>query len=467
MVVPDPSTTTPERAAGSEELGGGLKRRHLDLIALGGVIGAGLFKGSGEVIHSAGPAVILSFLAAGVITVLVMRMLAEMAVTQPVVGSFYMYARQAFGRPGGFVVGWLYWYFFVIVVAVETIAGAKILAEWWPAVPQWVFGMALLAVLTCTNLLSARSYGEFEYWFSSIKVVAIVLFLALGLAWICGVLPHATPGVSNLWSHGGFVPNGWGSVVVAVVPCVAFYTGAEIVTIAAAESEDPRGAVTKAMRTIVLRVITFYVGSVFVIVAVAAWDAPAVKDSPYAAALNVIRVPGVGTLMNVLILTAVLSALNSALFTSSRMLYALTQQGDAPRAFATVSGAGVPRRAIIAGTTIGWVSVVASYISPDRVFPFLINSYGAVALFVYIAIGLSQILLRRRADLAGEAQPAVAMWGKPWLSWFTVVLLVVILGAMGVLPKTRSQLLVSLLTLVIVALAAAVRFGRARARVKP
>lgn len=441
-------------------LGGGLEKRHLDLIALGGVIGAGLFVGSGVVIHQAGPAAVLSFLVAGIITVLMMRMLAEMAVDWPVVGSFYVYARKALGPRGGFAVGWLYWYFFVVVVAVEDIAGARILSSWFPQVPVWVFGLGLLAALTGTNMVSARSYGEFEYWFSSIKVVAILAFLAAGLAWICGLLPHATPGFTNLWRHGGLAPNGWLAVVTAVVPCVAFYTGAEIVTIAAAESADPRGAVRSAMRSIVARVMAFYVGSVLVVVALDRWDDPAIEVSPYAAALSVLRVPGVSTLMDVLILTAVLSCLNSALFTSSRMLFALTRAGDAPRGLARLSGSGVPRRAILAGTAVGWVSVVVSFWSPDVVFPFLVNSYGAVALFVYIAIAASQLVLRRRRDAEGLPRPEVPMWGFPWLSWLTLALLVVIVGAMGLLPSTRPQFLVSLLTLLVVLAAWEVRRRR-------
>lgn len=203
------------------------------------------------------------------------------------------------------------------------------------------------------------------------------------------------------------------------------------------------------MNSIVLRVILFYVGSVFFVVALQPWNSPAVKASPYAAALSVLGVPAVATVMNILILTAVLSALNSALFTSSRMLFALTRSGDAPRSFARVSGAGVPRRAILAGTVLGWVSVVVAYLSPDVVFPFLINSYGAIALFVYVVIALSQIRLRRRADARGET-PVVKMWLFPWLSWITVTALVVIVAAMAFLPGTRPQLLVSLLTLALV-----------------
>ncbi|MGH3627099.1 MAG: amino acid permease, partial [Sciscionella sp.] len=243
----------------------------MNLIALGGVIGAGLFVGSGVVIHDTGPAAIISFVIAGGLMVLVMRMLAEMAVAKPAVGSFYMYAREALGQRAGFTVGWMYWYFFVIVVALEAVAGGRIVQLWLPHVPLWVICLVLMGLLTGTNLVSARSYGEFEYWFSSIKVFAIVVFLTLGVLYLCGAWPHAHAGVGNLFSHGGFAPLGIGAVLAAVVPCVAFYSGFEIVTIAAAESAEPRRTVATAMKTILFRVLTFYVGSIFVVVTVLPW----------------------------------------------------------------------------------------------------------------------------------------------------------------------------------------------------
>lgn len=329
-----------ELKAGDARLGKGLQRRHVNLIALGGVIGAGLFVGSGVVIGSAGPAAIVSFLIGGIITVLIMRMLAEMAVARPVVGSFYVYARQALGRRGGFVTGWMYWYFFVIVVAVEAVAGGRIVQLWLPAVPLWALSLGLMLALTATNLVSARSFGEFEYWFSSVKVIAIVVFLAMGALWITGLWPHSTPGLANLIDHGGFAPLGWGAVLAAVVPCVAFYTGAEIVTIAAAESDEPERAVTRAMKSIVFRIIAFYVGSILVVVALQPWNTKSVSISPYASVLTVLGIPGVATIMNVIVLTAVLSCLNSALYSTSRMLFALTTSGDAPRFFTKLSPVG-------------------------------------------------------------------------------------------------------------------------------
>lgn len=444
--------SAPETAAESG-LKPGLKQRHMNLIALGGVIGAGLFVGSGVVIQSAGPAAVVSFLIAGLITVLIMRMLAEMTVARPALGSFYVYAREAMGNRAGFTVGWMYWYFFVIVVAVEAVAGGRILQLWLPNVPLWVLSLGLLLLLTATNLVSARSYGEFEYWFSSIKVIAILVFLVVGALYLFGVWPGSHGGVSNLVSHGGFAPMGIGAVLAAVVPCVGFYTGAEIVTIAAAESAEPRRAIAKAMRSIVFRVVLFYVGSVFVVVAVKAWNAPDTAVSPYAAVLDVLGIPAVATIMNAIVLTAVLSCLNSALYTSSRMLFALTRNGDAPKMFTKLSRSGVPRRAIIAGTVIGYVSVIAAYTSPNLIFQFLVNSYGAVALFVYLAIALAQVRLRKRLQNTDPGALSLKMWLFPWLSYATIALMAAVILAMAFLPTTRSQFWLSAVTLALILIA--------------
>ncbi|WP_215550477.1 amino acid permease [Amycolatopsis sp. CA-230715] len=425
----------------------------MNLIALGGVIGAGLFVGSGVVIQSAGPAAVISFLIAGLITVLIMRMLAEMTVAKPALGSFYVYAREALGNRAGFAVGWMYWYFFVIVVAVEAVAGGRILQLWLPGVPLWILSLGLLVLLTGTNMVSARSYGEFEYWFSSIKVVAIVVFLVLGGLYLFGFWPGAHGGVGNLVSHGGFAPLGIGAVLAAVVPCVGFYTGAEIVTIAAAESEEPKKAIAKAMRSIILRVVFFYVGSVFVVVSVKAWNSPETGVSPYAAVLDVLGIPAVATIMNGIVLTAVLSCLNSALYTSSRMLFALTRHGDAPRAFTRLSRSGVPRRAILAGTLVGYASVIAAYTSPDVIFQFLVNSYGAVALFVYLSIALAQVRLRKRLEREDPAALGLKMWLFPWLSYATIALMVAVILAMAFLPGSRSQFWLSAVTLALILIA--------------
>ncbi|MFB6570482.1 amino acid permease [Streptomyces noursei] len=452
-----PEPTAPSADAAGAGLRQGLKRRHMQLIALGGVIGAGLFVGSGVVVRSTGPAAVVSFLAAGGLTVLIMRMLAEMTVARPALGSFYAHVRETLGHRAGFAVGWLYWYFFVIVVAVEAVAGGRIIRLWLPGAPLWAVSLVLMALLTATNMVSARSYGEFEYWFSSIKVVAIVVFLFLGALYVCGLWPDSTGGLALLTAHGGFAPAGVGAVLAAVVPCVGFFTGAEIVTIAAAESVEPERAVADAIRSIVLRVVAFYVLSIFLVVAVVPWTSKAIEVSPYAAVLDRLAVPAAGTVMNAIVLVAVLSCLNSALYTSSRMLFALTRNGDAPRGFTKLSASGVPRRALLAGTSVGYLSVVAAWISPDVVFTFLINSYGAIALFVYLAIAVAQLRMRRALERDDPARLTLRMWGFPWLSRLTVALMALVIGAMAVLPDSRAQFWLSLLTLGVVLAAYEIR----------
>ncbi len=449
MAVTGVETDDSEPAGDTGGLKQSLKQRHMNLIALGGTIGAGLFVGSGVVIHDGGPAAFISFAIAGAIIVLVIRMLAEMTVAKPALGSFYVYAREGLGRRAGFAVGWMYWYFWVIVVAVEAVAGGRILQLWVPAVPLWVLCLVLMGLLTCTNLISARSFGEFEYWFSGIKIVAIVVFLGVGVAYLFGIWPNSVGGLANLTSHGGVAPMGLGAVFAAVVPCIAFYTGAEIVTIAAAESSQPRKAVAKATNSIILRVLLFYVGSVFIIVAIRPWNSPDITVSPYAAALQALNVPAVSTLMNAVVLVAVLSCLNSSLFTSSRMVFALTRNGDAPQLFTKLSASGVPRRAILLGTTAGYVSVIFAFISPDLVFSFLVNSYGAVALFVYFCIALAQVRMRRRLD-AEHFPFTLKMWFFPWLSYATIALMAAVLVTMAILPATRSQFWLSLVTLAVI-----------------
>ncbi len=426
----------------------GLKQRHMTMIALGGVIGAGLFVGSGVVIQQTGPAAILSFLITGGLVVLVMRMLGEMACAMPAVGSFYEYARLAFGNwrgPGkmaGFLTGWMYWYFWVIVVALEAVAGAKLIQFWLPDTPAWIISLALLIVLTLTNLISVGSYGEFEFWFSSIKVGAIIVFLFLGGLYVLGLWPasmHTTSLLPTMLGHGRFLALGIGPVMSGAVAATGFYFGAEIVTIAAAEAKEPAKAVAKATNSVITRVLVFYVGSVALVVALVPWNSHQMA-TPYVSALEVMGLPAAANVMNAIVLTAVLSALNSGLYAASRMLFALTRHGDAPAALAKVNKRGVPVRAILLGTVFGYVSVVMSYVSPDTVFAFLVNSYGTVALFVYVLIAFSQLRLRKRLDPVAASKLRVKMWAYPYLTSVAIIGMVGILVAMAFIPDQRKPL---------------------------
>ena len=417
-----------------------LQRRHMQMIALGGVIGAGLFVGSGVVIGSAGPAAVISFALTGTLVVLVMRMLGEMAVAYPAVGGFYEYNRLALGELAGFLTGWMYWYFWVIVVALEAVAGAKILGTWWPQVAPWEFTLALMTLFTIVNLLSVRSYGEAEFWFASIKVAAIVAFLVAGALFVFGGWPGAHAGLPHLTADGGFMPNGIVPVLTGAVAATGFYFGAEIVTIAAAESAEPEKAIAETTQSVIWRVLVFYIGSIFLVVALVPWNDAVRMSRPYVSVMEVLRIPAAATLMSLVILTAVLSALNSGLFASSRMLMALAGRGDAPAAASRLDKRGVPVAAILASTAFGYVTVVMSYLSPDRIFAFLVNSYGTVAIFVYVLIALAELRLRRRLERESPERLRVRMWGYPWLTRVAIAGMLAILAAMAVIPDQRVSL---------------------------
>ncbi|MGI5164421.1 amino acid permease [Spirillospora sp. CA-253888] len=439
----------------------GLRRRHMTMLAIGGAVGAGLFVGSGNVIRTAGPAAIVSYAAAGLLVLCVLRALGEMVVARPVAGSLAEYARMALGPAAGFTIGWLYWYLYVILVGAEAVAGAAILAAWID-LPQWVLAAALLVVMTAVNLVSVKSFGEFEFWFASIKVAAIVVFAVLGVLYVLGLWPDAPGGLGNLTAHGGLAPNGVTSIFTAIVAVMFAFGGTEIVTIAAAESNEPGRAVARATSNVLWRVGLFYVLSIFLVVAILPWNDAKVLTSPFVSALERIGVPAAGTLMQAVILTAVLSVLNSAIYVSSRMLYVLTRDGDAPAGLVKLNRNGVPVRAVLLGTVAAWGAVIASYVSPDAVFKFLMNSIGVILAFVYLAIMFSQLRLRARLEREDPASLTYRMWGYPYLSWLVVIALGAVLVSMAVMPDLRSQLVASLVSLLVVAALYPLRrrFGR-------
>ncbi|MBC3987733.1 amino acid permease [Streptomyces sp. AC563] len=430
-------------AAGTEEpLAGGLKQRHMTMLGLGGVIGAGLFVGSGAGIAVAGPGIVLSYLLAGALAMLVMRMLGEMSAAMPASGAFSVHAERALGRWAGFSVGWLYWFLLVVVLAVEATGAAGIAHGWVPEVPQWAWVLLFMVVFTAANLAAVRNFGEFEFWFAALKVGAIVLFLALGLLAILGVLPDTDAvGLTNLTGQGGFLPEGWGGVVSGVLAVVFAFGGLEVVTIAAAESDDPARAVGRAVRSAVWRIVFFYIGSMLVIVTVLPWTDMAPGKSPYVAVLDHVGVPAAGQVMNVVVFVALLSALNANLYGSSRMIFSLAERGEAPRALLRVGSGGVPRRAVFASVAFGFVSVLLNLKWPNSIFQYLLNAVGAVLLFVWALIAASQLRLRSRMDPATVAALPLRMWAFPWLTWAALVAMAGVLVLMLTDDGARPQLL--------------------------
>ncbi|MFF1896443.1 amino acid permease [Streptomyces sp. NPDC058206] len=452
-----------------EPLSHGLKQRHLTMLGLGGVIGAGLFVGSGAGIAVAGPGIVVSYLIAGALAMLVMRMLGEMSAAIPASGAFSVHAERALGRWAGFSVGWLYWFLLVVVLAVEATAAAQIAHGWVPGVDQWAWVLAFMVVFTVTNLTAVKNFGEFEFWFAALKVTAIVIFLVLGLLAVFGLLPDTDPvGLTNLTGQGGFLPNGWGGVVSGVLTVVFAFGGLEVVTIAAAETDNPARAVGRAVRSAVVRILFFYVGSMLVIVTVLPWTAQQAGLSPYVKVLDAIGVPSAGQIMNIVVFVALLSALNANLYGASRMVFSLAERGEGPRGLLKVSGSGgggeVPRRAVLASVAFGFVSVLLNLKWPDSVFLYLLNSVGAVLLFVWGLIAASQLRLRRRLEREAPEALTLRMWCFPWLTWVTLAALVAVLVLMLTDDVARPQVLWSAGATGLVLLVAGARELRDRRR---
>ena len=449
-----PPSTDTAAAAGAAAGTRKMQPRHLVLMSLGSAIGTGLFVGSGAGIAAAGPAVLISFLIAGTMVILVMRMMGEMAAADPSSGAFSVYAEKALGRTAGTTVGWLWWFQIVIVIAAEATAAAAIITSLIPGVEQWMLALAFIIVFTAVNLGGAASLGEFEYWFAILKVAAIVVFLGVGVAFIAGWLPGvASPGLDNLFNNGGFMPNGLTGVASGLLLVIFAFGGTEIVTIAAADTEEPSKSIAGAITSVIWRILIFYIGSVLVMVTVLPWDNEALTTGPFVAVLHAARVPGADVVMAVVIVIALLSAMNANLYGASRMAYSLGERGRAPAALGRLGSGGVPRRAVLASVAFGFVAVVLNYLYPDTVLMILLNLVGSTCLVVWGISIMSQIILRRRADAAG-VELTFKMWAFPWLSYFALALLagIVVLGFFD--TAVRIQLLATAaLTIALVLLA--------------
>lgn len=410
------------------QLKDGLKSRHLTMLSIAGVIGAGLFIGSGSVIYNAGPAAILAYALGGLLVMLVMRMLAEMAVAHPDSGSFSTYADAAIGRWAGFTVGWLYWFFWALLMGWEAYVAGSILHSWFPMIPIWGYMLAVTIFFTVINLLEVKKYGEFEFWFALIKVIAIVLFIIIGSLAIVHLWPWSmdgAQGVSHLVSY-GFMPNGSASVVTALLIVMFSYMGVEIVTVAAAESKNPSHEIRKATKSVAWRITLFYVGSIFIVVCLVPYTNPLLKDptwGTYSVALTALGIPEARNIVNFVVLTSVCSCFNSALYTCSRMLYSLAKRGDAHRVMSQTSKAGCPWVAVLVSIVFSLVAVYLTATGEMDVYDVLMLTTGTVALYAYLAIAFSQLRMRKKLDQQG-VQLSFKMWCFPYLTYaviFTII----------------------------------------------
>jgi GABA permease len=418
-----------------------LQARHVSMISLGGIIGAGLFVGSSAAIATAGPSVLITYTLCGTLVFLIMRMLGEMAIARPGLGTFAEYSAISLGHWAGFMNGWLYWYFWVITVGVETIAGATLLSH-WIAAPVWIIGLALILVMTTTNMLSVRTYGECEFWFAFLKVASIAVFILLGLGYVFGFGAGPAAAAHTLTAHGGLFPHGLSAPFLAIPTVIFSMMGSEVATIAAAETADPARNVARSARTVSLRILVFYVASIALIVSIVPWDSIIPGDSPFTKTMNAMHIPGASIAMQVIVITAVLSCLNSGIYVTSRMIFELAQRGDAPAILLRVSTNKVPRWAILLGSSVGFLAALSSIFSPTLVFLFLINTSGAIILFIYLLIALGEINMRRDIERQGETLK-LKMWFFPWLSYLVIASIAAVFVMMMFAPGQFIQVAAS------------------------
>lgn len=425
------------------------------MMGLGSAIGAGLFLGTGVGIAAAGPAVILAYIVAGFITVCFMQMLAEMVAARPSSGTFSIYAEQAYGRWAGFAIGWLYWFMMIMIMAVEITGASAIVAHWFGISP-WIPALAAIAVFTVINFAAVKNFGEFEFWFALIKVLVIVAFLCIGAALWLGLLPSGDfIGLTNV-NAVGFMPHGWAGVATALLAVAFAFGGIELVTVAAAESENPEAGVHSAIRSIIWRISVFYIGSVLLIILLLPFDqiggADSAAESPFTAVLEMANIPGAVGIMEAVIVVALLSACNTQIYGSSRFLQNLAVRGDAPQAFAQTDSRGVPVRAVVVSVFFGFVAVALQYWNPPGLLAFLLNAVGGCLIVLWIAVALSFVRLHPKLVENGEITD-VRMWAPNVLPWIMIALTAGVILLMLSNPDGRFQMFAVAVVVGIISLA--------------
>lgn len=358
----------------------GLKNRHIQLIAMGGAIGTGLFLGSGDVIQAAGPSIILGYAIGGLIVFLIMRQLGEMIVHEPVAGSFSHFAFKYWGKFPGFLAGWNYWILYILVAMTELTAVGKYINYWWPQIPSWLSILFFYVVITAINLTNVKFYGESEFWLALIKVVAVISMIGFGCYLLLTAPANSISHFSNLWTHGGFFPNGFSGLFYMLAFIMFAFGGIELIGMAAAEASNPQKTIPKAINQVIYRVLIFYVGSLTVLLALVPWnqlEVGSLDKSPFVMIFSQLGIYWAAHLLNFIILTAALSVYNSGMYANSRMLYGLAEQGNAPKIFLRVNRQGVPIAATLFSAFLIFGCVLLNYLVPEK----------ALSHLIYIVIG--------------------------------------------------------------------------------
>lgn len=409
----------------AEESGGlvkGLQARHMTMIAVGGVIGAGFFLGVGGAIQKAGPAVLIAYLAGGILAFLVLMLLVEMAIGRPVAGSFQQYATEAYGPRAGFATGWTYWLAFLIGPASETIAAGTFLHVWFPSIPIWVFALVVAALMTVVNLIGVAFFGEVEFWLALIKVVALVVFIVWGAAAVTGIQPSTPASVSNMVNDGGFAPAGIAGILGAMLIVMFSYGGTEAIGTAAEESEHPERDLPKVLRSSIFRILILYVLSVGVLVMVMPWSTAGLSSSPFVDAVRTLGGPVAANIMNFVVLTAALSCIDSGIYATSRMLFSMSREGYFPAVFAKLSGkTKAPHVAILASTAVLFLGALLYFFASDFAYLWLASFSGFGFMFAWLMIALSEPKMRKILEAEGNLK-----WKAPAanFAWITSVVII-------------------------------------------
>ncbi|MGA9172406.1 MAG: amino acid permease, partial [Thermoactinomyces sp.] len=425
-----------------EQLSRGLNDRHIQLIAIGGAIGVGLFLGSAQAIQTAGPALILSYALGGIIIFLIMRALGELALDQPVTGSFSTYATEYIGPWAGFITGWTYWFMWVVTGMAEITAVGVYVRYWFPSVPQWLPALVALVAVYLVNLITVKLFGEVEFWFALIKIVTIIALIVIGLVIITtgwGNQGHAV-GFSNLWTHGGFMPYGVGGVLLALQMVMFAFLGVELVGVTAGEASDPDKTLPSAINKIFWRILIFYIGALVIIMALYPWDQLDGKTSPFVLTFAKIGIPAAAGIINFVVLTAALSSCNSGMFSTGRMLYTLAHQNQAPKSFGEVSKRKVPARGITASFIVLLIGVLLNYFIPKQAFAYITSVATIGALWVWGIIVYAHLKYRKRKQAKNDS---FKMPGYPVTNWIVILFLVMVAVLLAFSEDTRVALYVA------------------------
>lgn len=416
-----------------------LKNRHIQLIALGGAIGTGLFYGAAESIKLVGPAIVLSYLIGGAVIYLIMRMLGEMATEEPVAGAFSDFANRYWGGFAGFLAGWNYWLLYVLVSMAELTVVGLYFDFWLPGFPAWATALVVWALVTAVNLTHVEFFGEFEFWLSLIKILAIIGMIVLGGVVLLAGAHGAEAGVRNFWRYGGFLPHGWYGLGLSLVVVMFSFGGTELVGITAGEADDPKYSIPKAINQVIWRILLFYVGAVAVLVMLYPWNRIGLDGSPFVLIFSDLGIPAAAGILNVVVLTASISVYNSGMYSNGRMLYSLAEQGNAPRAFLRLSRNRVPWVGVAFSSACTFLVVVINFLIPHGAFMRVMAVATAAAALTWLMIVL--VHLRFRRAHAGEALVFPSLW-HPWGNWVCIAFLALLIALMTQLDSTRPAVYV-------------------------